>query len=226
MQLSTAFSLIDYFNGGKGLAFGKVAEKDGFENNLKTWFTGGVEAIPLPSGDGSLAYWQTVKGGYYYATLGFVNGQPTPSGLIQVIRLGTDFSVLWNDLTSQKVYRLYGSDTIINGWNLISGVPVTFIPTLLNNWLHFDTGFVKASYWKDSDNMVHIRGLIRNGDISSGKIIFTLPVGYRPSYREIFTVNIDGGSGRIDVLADGSVMLQIASAGYTSLSGISFLAEN
>ena len=226
MQLSTAFSLIDYFNGGKGLAFGKVAEKDGFENHLKTWFTGGIEAIPLPSGDGSLAYWQTVKGGYYYATLGFVNGQPTPSGLIQVIRLGTDFSVLWNDLTSQKVYRLYGSDTIINGWNLISGVPVTFIPTLLNNWLHFDTGFVKASYWKDSDNMVHIRGLIRNGATSSGTIIFTLPVGYRPSYREIFTVNIDGGSGRIDVLADGSVMLQIASAGYTSLSGISFLAEN
>ena len=226
MQLSTAFSLIDYFNGGKGLAFGKVAEKDGFENHLKTWFTGGIEAIPLPSGDGSLAYWQTVKGGYYYATLGLVNGQPTPSGLVQVIRLGTDFSVLWNDLTSQKVYRLYGSDTIINGWNLISGVPVTFIPTLLNNWLHFDTGFVKASYWKDSDNMVHIRGLIRNGATSSGTIIFTLPVGYRPSYREIFTVNIDGGSGRIDVLADGSVMLQIASAGYTSLSGISFLAEN
>ena len=63
MQLSTAFSLIDYFNGGKGLAFGKVAEKEGFENNLKTWFTGGVETIPLPSGDGLLEYWQNIEGG-------------------------------------------------------------------------------------------------------------------------------------------------------------------
>ena len=107
MRLSTAFSLIDYFNGGKGLAFGKVAEKDGFENNLKTWFTGGIEAIPLPSGDGSLAYWRTVKGGYYYATLGLVNGQPTTRGLVQVIRVGTDFSVFWYDLTSSNIYRLW-----------------------------------------------------------------------------------------------------------------------
>ena len=227
MQLSTAFSLIDYFNGGKGLAFGKVAEKDGFENNLKTWFTGGIEAIPLPSGDGSLAYWQTVKGGYYYATLGLVNGQPTPSGLIQVIRVGTDFSALWYDITSQKVYRLYGSVTTINGWNLISGVPVTFVPTLLNNWVNYGDGFATSGYWKDSDNQVHLRGLIKSGTVSDGTVIFTLPQGFRPLQKEIFIVFISGGGfGRVDVNDNGNVVAKVVNATYTSLSGISFLAEN
>ena len=226
MQLSTAFSLIDYFNGGEGLAFGKVAEKEGFENNLMTWFTGGIEAIPLPSGDGTLLYWQGVLGGYYHAVLGSVAGQPSPSGLVHVIRRETDFSVIWHDLTSRNVYRLYGSATAINGWSLISGAPVTFAPTMANNWLNFDSGFAPAGYWKDSDNVVNIRGVIRNGATSSGTTIFTLPVGYRPAHREIFTVNINGGSGRIDVLADGSVVVQVASSVYTSLSGISFLANN
>ena len=226
MQLSTGFSLVDYLNGGKGLAFGKAAEKEGFENNLKTWFTGGIEAVALPTGDGSLAYWQTVPGGFYHAALGSVTGQPRPSGLIHVIRNESDFSAIWYDLTSRNVYRLYGSAAAINGWKLVSGEPITFNPTMVNNWLNFDNGFAQASYWKDSDNVVHIKGLIRNGDASSGKIIFTLPVGYRPAHREIFTVNIDGGSGRIDVLADGSVVVQIASSAYTSLSGISFLAKN
>ncbi|CZQ83357.1 putative viral structural protein (duf859) [Trichococcus flocculiformis] len=38
MQLSTAFSLIDYFAGGKGIAFGKVAEKDGMQIALAAEF--------------------------------------------------------------------------------------------------------------------------------------------------------------------------------------------
>ena len=226
IQLSTAFTLIDYFKGGKGLAFGKVAEKEGFENNLKTWFTGGIEAIPLPSGDGSLVYWQTVKGGYYYATLGLVNGQPTPSGLIQVIRLGTDFSALWYDTTSQKVYRLYGSVTTINGWTLISGAPVTFAPTLLNGWVNHGDGFAPVKYWKGPDNMVHITGLIKNGVTADNTIIFTLPIGYRPGAKELFTVTQNNVIGRIDIDHKGNVLVKKAGAGFTSLYDISFLAEN
>lgn len=227
MQLSTAFSLIDYFNGGKGLAFGKVAEKDGFENNLKTWFTGGIDAIPLPSGDGSLAYWQTVKGGYYYATLGVLNGQPTPSGLVQVIRLGTDFSAIWYDLTSRNVYRLYGSAAAINGWTLISGAPVTFAPTLLSGWVNYGDGFAAAGYCKGPDNRVHLQGLIKSGTVADGTVIFTLPEGFRPLQKEIFIIFISGGGyGRVDVHDNGNVVAKIVDAVYTSLSGISFLAKN
>lgn len=226
MRLSTGFSLIDYFKGGKGLAFGKVAEKDGFENNLKTWFTGGVEAIPLPSGDGSLAYWQSIKGGLYKSGRGTLSGQPTPWGLIHVIRNKSDFSAIWHDLTSQNVYRLYGSASAINGWTLISGAPVIFTPTLLSAWVNYGDGFAPVEYWKGPDNVVHIGGLIKNGVTSENTIIFTLQTGYRPAAKEIFTVTQNNAIGRIDIDHKGNVLVMLAGAGFISLSGISFLAKN
>ena len=226
MQLSTGFSLVDYLNGGKGLAFGKVAEREGFENNLKTWFTGGIEAIALPTGDGSLAYWQTVTGGFYHAALGSVSGQPSPSGFVQVTRHGTDFSAIWYDLTSRNVYRLYGSAAAINGWTLISGAPVTFAPTLLSGWVNHGDGFAPVKYWKGPDNLVHIGGLIKHGVTAYNTIIFTLPIGYRPGAKEIFTVTQNDAIGRIDIDHKGNVLVKLAGADFTSLSGISFLAEN
>ena len=226
MQLSTAFSLVDYFNGGKGLAFGKVAEKKGFENDLKTWFTGGIETVALPTGDGSLAYWQTVPGGFYHAALGSVTGQPRPRGLIHVIRNESDFSAIWYDLTSRNVYRLYGSAAAINGWTLISGAPVTFAPTLQSGWVNYGDGFAPVKYWKGPDNLVHIGGLIKNGVTADNTIIFTLPIGYRPGAKEIFTVTQNNAIGRIDIDHKGNVLVKLAGAGFTSLYGISFLAEN
>ena len=227
MQLSTGFSLVDYLNGGKGLAFGKAAEREGFENNLKTWFTGGIETVALPTGDGSLAYWQTVPGGFYHAALGSVTGQPRPSGLIHVIRNESDFSAIWYDLTSRNVYRLYGSAAAINGWTLISGAPVTFAPTLLSGWVNYGDGFAAAGYYKGPDNRVHLQGLIKSGTVADGTVIFTLPVGFRPLQKEIFIVFISGGGfGRVDVNDNGSVVAKIVNATYTSLSGISFLAKN
>lgn len=224
--LSTAFTLVDYFAGGKGLAFGKVANKNGFENALKTWFTGGIETVALPTGDGSLAYWQTVPGGFYHAALGSVTGQPRPSGLIHVIRNKSDFSAIWYDLTSRNVYRLYGSAAAINGWTLISGSPVTFAPALMNSWVNFGDGFAPVKYWKGPDNLVHIGGLIKNGVTADNTIIFTLPIGYRPGAKEIFTVTQNNAIGRIDIDHKGNVLVKLAGAGFTSLSGISFLAEN
>ena len=226
MQLSTAFSLIDYFNGGKGLAFGKVAEKEGFENNLKTWFTGGIETIALPPGDGTLLYWQDVPGGFYHAVLGSVAGQPSPSGVVHVIRNETYFSALWCDLTSRNVYRLYGSTAAINGWTLISGEPVTYAPTLLNSWVNYGDGFATVEYWKDADKVVHISGLIKDGGTADGTVIFTLPAGFRPGLKELFPSTLSSGTGRIDVNDNGNVVAKIVSAAYTSLSGISFLAKN
>ena len=37
-----AFTLIDYYNTGKGIAFGKVATRDGFDCAMPAYFTGGV----------------------------------------------------------------------------------------------------------------------------------------------------------------------------------------
>lgn len=223
--LSTAFTLVDYFAGGKGLAFGKVANKDGFENALKTWFTGGIETVALPIGDGTLLYWQGIPGGFYHAVLGSVTGQPRPSGLIHIIRNNGDFSAVWYDDTSDAIYRLRGSTATISGWVLIAGNPTIFRPALLNGWKNYPN-YEAAGYYKDSNNRVQLCGLIELGNAASGITIFQLPVGFRPAYRELFPIYSGGTIGRVDVLADGNVVVQTGDSAFLSLSGISFLAKN
>ena len=110
---------------------------------------------------------------------------------------------------------------------LISGAPFTFAPTLLSGWVNYGDHWAAAGYYKGSDNRVHLQGLIKSGTVADGTVIFTLPQGFRPKQTQMFIIFISGGGyGRVDVNESGSVVANTVNATYTSLSGISFLAEN
>ena len=74
--------------------------------------------------------------------------------------------------------------------------------------------------------MVHLTGLIKNGVTSERTVIFTLPSGFRPGLKEIFTITQNNAVGRIDINDNGNVLVVKAGAAFTCLFGISFLAEN
>jgi hypothetical protein len=96
-------------------------------------------------------------------------------------------------------------------------------PTLVNNWVNYGGDYAGAGYYKDSEGVVHLRGLIKNGTAS---LIMVLPVGYKPSGRLIFTTNSNNNFQRIDVLSNGEVTLPISyGTAFLSLNGISFRAE-
>jgi len=99
-------------------------------------------------------------------------------------------------------------------------------PTLLNSWINYGGGYNPAGYFKDSFGIVHLRGTVKSGTI--GQAIFTLPVGYRPAYKEILiTISHDGANeklSRCDVQADGNVVSCFGSNTYYSLDGITFRA--
>lgn len=97
-------------------------------------------------------------------------------------------------------------------------------PTLLNSWVNYGGGYNSAGYFKDSHDVVHLRGMIKDGTATSGTTLFTLPVGYRPTARELFNVQSNGALGRIDVLSTGSVQILTGSNVWISLDGISFKA--
>ena len=77
--------------------------------------------------------------------------------------------------------------------------------------------------------IAHLRGLIRAGTATSGTVAFTLPEGFRPTTRRLFSCTT-GGAGpgdqgdhaRCDVLSDGRVMLYNVSNEWVSLDGMSF----
>ena len=239
MQLSTGFSLVDYLNGGKGLAFGKAAEKDGFENNLKTWFTGGIESIPLPSGDNGLAYWQALKGGFYSLTSGRLSGQPTASGMVNVFRNGTNgVAECISDTTAERWYLRFASGGV-GSWVKVQNqiFPMSkYQPTLGVGWWHYQDraggAFARVNYHKTIDGMVGLTGLLyaEYGYATYGAVIFTLPVGYRPQDTLIFNMRSDSSAGhsRIEIKWDGTVRFASASnsASWISLAGINFPADH
>ncbi len=100
-------------------------------------------------------------------------------------------------------------------------------PTLLSGWVNYGDHWAAAGYYKGPDNRVHLQGLIKSGTVAGGTVIFTLPQGFRPKQKQMFIIFISGGGyGRVDVNESGSVVANTVNATYTSLSGISFLAEN
>lgn len=98
-------------------------------------------------------------------------------------------------------------------------------PTLLNGATAFDSVLNPIGYYKDSMDVVRLRGLIKPID---NVAVFTLPVGYRPAKTIIPVVRDSQGATKVNyITAVGSVVLdgQKAYAGYISLDAISFRAE-
>lgn len=99
-------------------------------------------------------------------------------------------------------------------------------PSLQNSWEDYGGSFDDSGYMKDSQGVVHLKGLIRYGEIPGN--IFVLPKGYRPLYPIIFET-VCSGTGNVSVIyvyANGTVYaLRGNSGGWLSLNGISFKAE-
>lgn len=98
--------------------------------------------------------------------------------------------------------------------------------SLQNGWVNFGGEFQTAVYWRDSNGVVHLEGLIRNGTTTGGTVVFTLPVGYRPAATQIFSVSSSGGTFqiRINSSGQGAVWVVTGNNGHLSLSGIVFRA--
>lgn len=125
--------------------------------------------------------------------------------------------------TSSELFRVKG-----NGNIAVQGAIETeayVLPALQNSFVNFGITWEDVGYYKDKMNRVHLRGflsqLLNNGAVLT---IFTLPTGYRPAGTLTFLVFGDTGPLRVDVNADGTVMVWPAGStyDYLSLSGISF----
>lgn len=99
--------------------------------------------------------------------------------------------------------------------------------TLQNGWTTYSaTTFSTPQYTKTSDNIVNLKGVLTPGTTALETPITTLPAGFRPAKRMIFSVvNLDSFA-RFDVTPSGEV--RILSTGNTnrySLDSIMFVAE-
>ena len=93
------------------------------------------------------------------------------------------------------------------------------------DWVNHGGTYNDAGYFKDSQGIVHLKGLLKGGKVEV--TIFTLPSGYRPEARQLHPVYTHQGFiGRLDIFMDGRVFLTDGMSGFLSLDGITFRAGN
>ena len=113
--------------------------------------------------------------------------------------------------------RLVASDS---GW---------IVPTLQSGWVNYDASYTPASYRKIG-SMVYLRGMLRNGTLANNSgttPIFTLPAGFRPSHRCLFSTrcSVSSPAGRTDVFPNGVVQAVEGANSWFSIDGVCFVAE-
>lgn len=141
------------------------------------------------------------------------------------------------DLSNSEVKTLLESNSDANELSddekaILDGIPKTIYTyvTLSNGWVNYSvaqtSGYAHASYMKDENGTVFLKGLVKNGTISTSLPMFTLPVGFRPSRKIIYAVWCSSASklGRLDIGNDGKVIPNAGSNGYFSIE-CSFKAE-
>ena len=84
------------------------------------------------------------------------------------------------------------------------------------------TAYNRPEYMIDSNGFVHLRGMLKDGD-AANDVMFSLPEGFRPTYRNLFASYSNSGVCRIDVDTDGDVHAQTGgSTTWTSIDGLIF----
>ena len=113
-------------------------------------------------------------------------------------------------------------DTSISSLSSYS-ITWTNIDTFANNWVNYGGAQVTASYGKDSNGWVWIRGTIKDGSWSAKA--FGLPSGHRPAATHTFTASCyNRVVANVIVQSDGDVMVYSATGSndYIHLNGIGF----
>jgi hypothetical protein len=107
-----------------------------------------------------------------------------------------------------------------------ASLPAWHSLTLTGGWNYGGYGSYHAALYKDSQNVVHLRGSLAGG---TGADAFRLPSGDRPAHTLWLQVYALGGSsGGLEITPDGFATpfdptgSNANVSGYTSLDGISF----
>lgn len=146
-----------------------------------------------------------------------------------------------------RAYRLAGTGTMtfngFSGGRLLTVEDITPTPAasvnaalddsgwitlpLLNSWVSYDTNYGPPRY-RRVRGVVYVQGLMKNGTL--GVAVAQLPAGFRPNLGTgpgnlLFTTQGAAGVTRLDVQSDGQIIGAAVTAAWTSLTGITFPAD-
>lgn len=138
-----------------------------------------------------------------------------------------------NPTTGTAYYKFPTGDGVANqilttdGAGTISwvGVENTASVAFAANWSDYNNGFTAGRYYKNNERVTVEGVIVKSTAITSGDIMLTLPLGYRPASKMIFLVSSANGPVSLEIDTTGNIIINTAfnvSQNWVSLSGISF----
>ena len=133
----------------------------------------------------------------------------------------TYFDTLYSTLSSMSAANALDlTDGGITDLHSHESTGTWIAPSLGGAWVNFGSGLNPVGYYKDSMGIVHLRGVIKDGTITT--TLFVLPIGFRPPYEEVFVTISNDAIGRLNVVYSGEVIPKVGNNAWFSLDGISF----
>jgi hypothetical protein len=176
----------------------------------------GVLAVAVASSSGAYAAGAMITGSHQIKN-GVVNTGDIKNGTIKV-----------KDLNKKTVQALNPAPEKIEAWHLV-GTPGQ--PGFQGSWIQYP-GYEPASFRKDGDGVVVLRGAVTAGADIGSSDVFELPAGYRPANCNRFVVATTNGFGTesefgsVTICPNGDVQVEAAGDDrFVSLQGISFPAS-
>ncbi|WP_299440112.1 hypothetical protein [uncultured Aquimarina sp.] len=166
------------------------------------------------------------------------NGNTTLNGSLTIDGdnqgAGTSYTLPAQDGTINQVMVTDGSGNV--SWTDNANTIGAFTALTLNTvggWEYYNAAFGVTNFqdprYRKVNNIVYLEGLCRkNAAIDNADTIMTLPVGFRPAKTRIFSVETENGSIRVDVNANGTVLVATGfnvNQNWVSLDGITFSVD-
>ena len=125
--------------------------------------------------------------------------------------------ILFGSPTADISKTKFGNDIVFKvAHNSVGWVPIT---PLNNTWTNIGGGLAPASYFKDENNTVFLRGSITGGTASSSP--FTMPVGVRPTFVTRMPI-VNTGAFDVGFMSTAGVFSAGAGVGYVELDGFQY----
>ena len=189
-----------------------------------------IPAAPIVTGsfltpDSGQFSWPAVPGASTYTVEQKINSGAWTVAASNITATTYSISALRMNVVNARV-----TATSSAGSSVVSNVASVTIPAwnalvLQNNWSDYNQAYATSAYTKTSAGVVVLKGLIkRAGTPGASETIATLPPGYRPSEQLIFQTSTSPNiASRVDVAANGDIILSAGDAGWLALDGIKFL---
>lgn len=154
------------------------------------------------------------------ASIGFTDTQALAGGASAIVTGVSLASTLTTDQTPPTAAAIAGNAR-----------PLVWlaVPTLQASWAT-KTGYQAAQYSKSPEGLVRLRGVIDTGTKAAGTLITTLPAGFRPLAKTVFSTTgevaaTSNNAGELVVDTDGTVKVgatDLTASSFITLAGIVF----